>query len=149
MKPVSRLVLAALLFAAWIGWLIFLAATSSRPIVLSRPQFLVSTVDVIGRLSAEQGRPVSVVEVIDVHWPPSQQDLKQKSITVTNLAYCGGWNGPGEYILPLVKVGDAYEVVRVPPSPGFVPGGTSPAFRIYSRTPETMQQLDSISKPAT
>ncbi len=41
----GRLILAAALFVAWIGMLAILAATTTRPVVLSRPQFLVSDFD--------------------------------------------------------------------------------------------------------
>ena len=37
---VVRLAVAAALFAGWVGWLTYLAATASRPVVLSRPQVL-------------------------------------------------------------------------------------------------------------
>jgi hypothetical protein len=145
MKASTRLMLATALFLAWIGWLAFLAATTTRPIILSQPQFLVSKLDVTARLSADQGRPATAAHVSEVHWPTEQQGLKDQTIHVTNLAYCTGWQGPGEYILPLIKVGDAYEVVKVPPSPGFVPGGTSPGLRIYPRTPNTLRQLQAIT----
>ena len=51
MRPaVVRLLVAALLFAGWLGYLIYLVATTPRtpagaPLVLSRPQILVSDFD--------------------------------------------------------------------------------------------------------
>ena len=42
-----RLAVAAVLFVGWIGYLGFLVRTTRHPIVLSRPQFLVSQKDVI------------------------------------------------------------------------------------------------------
>ncbi len=147
MKASVRLALAILLFGSWISWLAYLAATTTRPIVLSRPQFLVSTLDVIARVEADGPRPHPLVHVTDVHWPTDQADLKLKSISVRNLPQCAGWQSPGEYILPLVKSGDAFEVARVPPSPGYVPSGNSPALRIYPRTAETVRQLEGIGKP--
>jgi hypothetical protein len=142
-----RLAAAVVLFGAWIGWLAYLAATTSRPTVLSRPQFLVSTLDVIARVDDDHGRPGAVVHVLSVRWPAGQQDEWDRPITVTNLSECRGWTGPGEYILPLVADGDNYRVAGIPPSPGY-PGG---APRIYSRTPEMLAQLESVAKaePAT
>src|SRR5437660_1454248 len=97
-----RLALAAALFLAWIGWLAYLAARTSHPIVLSRPQFLVSNLDV----SAEVGggaRPDPKVAIKKVHWPHTEQAQKMvgQTIEVSNLPECGGWKGPGTYILPL------------------------------------------------
>ena len=146
-----RLIIAALLFGGWIGWLAYLAATTTKPIVLSRPQFLFSTLDVVAQVDEQDHQPVDKVTVKVVHWPPQAEAvLKGKTITVTNLDQCDGWEGPGEYILPLEKQGDHFAVVKVPDSPGFPnhslkmnPG----RYRIYRRTPETMRQLESIQKP--
>jgi hypothetical protein len=144
-----RLILSALLFAGWIAWLAYLAATTTRPNVLSRPQFLFSTLDVVALIDEKDGQPVDDVKVLEVHWPP-HADAFKGPIKVTNLKECAkperGWVGAGEYILPLAKYGDQYEVVKIPESPGF-PEGSLNRYRIYRRTPETMRQLQSIQKP--
>src|SRR5262249_46698022 len=56
----TRLVLAAVLFAAWMGYLGYLVYTlpkpvNNMPVVLSRPQFLVSDLDVIGDIDLKEG----------------------------------------------------------------------------------------------
>src|SRR3954454_16617305 len=109
---VLRLVLASVLFAGWIGWLVYLAKFKSKPIVLSRPQLLVSDLDVIAEVD-EPGKKAVVKEVyawgrrID---PPAFD----APIEVVNLAQCHrvphdeeteddvprDWQGPGLYILP-------------------------------------------------
>ena len=146
-----RLIVAALLFTGWIGWLAYLAATTTKPIILSRPQFLFSSLDVIAQVDAQDHGPVEKVLVKEVHWPPGTGGaFKGKTITVTNLADCDGWDGPGEYILPLEKNGDDLQVTKVPDSPGFPNPGVRPnpaRYRIYQRTPDTMRQLESIQKP--
>src|SRR5262249_10524960 len=150
MNARTRLVLSAVLFAAWIGWLAYLAATATRPIVLSRPQLLVSTLDVIARVDADGDHPAATVPIVKVHWPPGRDDWKDKTITVSNLPECSGWDGPGEYILPLVNDAENYQVARLPRSPGY-PGpsahGPLPPLRIYRRAPETERQLEAIPKP--
>lgn len=140
MKPAAlRLVLAVLLFAGWVGYLAYLAATTRNPIVLSRPQFLVSQMDVIARIEAP---PQATVE--EIHWP-DKTDLKPGDVlTVTNLADCQGWAGPGSYILALSRDGKDYRVAPTPPSPGYDRSGPP---RIYPLTKETRHQLDSIPKP--
>ncbi len=45
-----RLAVTASLFLAWIGYLVYLAATATRPVVLSRPQFLAADLYVIAEL---------------------------------------------------------------------------------------------------
>jgi hypothetical protein len=153
MKPATlRLTLAALLFAAWIGWLVYLvySMTSSlptgatRPVVLSRPQFLVSSLDVSADVPKIDADPAEVI-IREVFWPTKEaQDLIGKHIKVSHLPECReDWLGPGEYILPLEPFGEkGYQVVPLPRSPGF-PSGRP---RIYPSTPQTRRQLQAIRK---
>src|SRR5438105_3442147 len=115
-----RFVLVALLFAAWIGWLGYLAATKSKLAVLSRPQFLilkddVGRVDVVAEID-DLDDPLIVKEVLFT------QDRKLiaegDKVQVRNLQECRrplhkdesakdvprDWKGPGLYIVPLRKV---------------------------------------------
>jgi hypothetical protein len=154
-----RLYLAAVLFIAWIGWLGYLAFTSGtqpisriQPIVLSRAQFLVSTLDVIAEIGGDEQTRSDKVTIKEVHWPASAADeLKNATIRVTNLSGCDGWQGPGEYILALVPDGKDYQVAATPVSPGFPPhahsSGSTAFYRIYKRTVDTMAQLATIAKP--
>ncbi len=143
-----RLALAAVLFAAWIGWLVYLVVTArgvsfSPPVVLSRPQFLVSQLDVIAEVERADGNP-SEVTIREVSWPKEEKKLAGEKIRVTNLSKCDGWNGPGEYILPLIKSGkDGYEVTPQP----LLPGAGAGRPRIYPSTPQTRQQLQALPKP--
>src|SRR5262245_13951524 len=99
-----RLVLAAVLFVLWIGWLAYLAWTTTRAVRLSRPQLLVSTLDVRARVEAQPaGRPLPEVTVLEVFYSPQAGPNPGDKLTVTNLDECVGWEGPGEYLLPLVK----------------------------------------------
>jgi hypothetical protein len=141
-----RLALAAAAFVAWLGYLAFLALTTSRPIVLSRPQFLVSSLDVIAEVEEADGRPGPVVIVREVHFPADRTEFVDQPLTVRNLpglTSAQGWTGPGLYILPLVAVGKDYEVAPLPPSPGFNAGQP----RIYPLTPHTRGQLAQVPKP--
>src|SRR5690349_5234573 len=52
------------LFVVWIGYLAFLALTTSHPVVLSRPQFLVADLWVIGEVDDFDRPEVKVVEVV-------------------------------------------------------------------------------------
>lgn len=142
-----RLALTVLLFAGWLGYLAYLAATTTHPIVLSRPQFLMSTFDVVAQVDAEDHLPAPKVTIQEVSWPAGEQSKwAGKTVEVTNLHQAVGWQGPGEYILPLIPVGNAYQVAPTPPSPGY-PGRQLSVYHIYPRTAETMRQLHSIRKP--
>jgi len=138
-----RLILATVLFTVWLGWLIYLTVTTARPIVLSRPQFLISQLDVVAALPKPAG-PSSEVIIKEALWPKDQIGLQGKSITIENLAQCDGFGGQGDYILPLTRDGDRYRVTPVPPSPSFAGSSRS---RIYPLTRQTRWQLDQILKP--
>lgn len=148
----ARLLLAltAALFFAWLGWLAYLALTTTRPIVLSRPQFLAAHVDVIATVSDKDGRPDSHAKVEKVPW--SRDDRLRletgQALEVVNLPQVtrqDGWDGPGEYILPLVKERGGYAIAAIGASPGLSPGSAAP--RIYRLTPETLAQLKLIRVP--
>jgi hypothetical protein len=140
---IQRLIVAAGLFVAWIGFLAFLAATTTQPIVLSRPQFLVSELDVIAQVEQGKDGPDPEVTVNEVRWPAKgAENLAGKKVMILNLKQCDGWQGPGSYILPLRKDKDNFVVASPPMSPGFEPMKSRP--RIYRETPETLRQLNAI-----
>jgi hypothetical protein len=148
-----RLLLAAVLFAAWICVLVYFVVSmksslppgATRPVVLSRPQFLVSSLDVIAQVDEMDADPAEVT-VREVVWPKEKEadDRIGKKIKVSRLPEChDDWVGPGEYILPLAPFGEkGYQVVSLPRSPGF-PSGRP---RIYPSTPQTRRQLQEIRK---
>jgi hypothetical protein len=142
-----RLALALGLFAAWIGWLGYLALPSTTPReVLSHAQFLVSQVDAIARVdAADSGNPNPLVRIEEVHWPAEKsQELVGQTVRITNLgSFVQGWNGPGSYILPLQANGTDYQIAAIPRSPGF----ERLSLRIYTATPQNRRQLEHIPKP--
>jgi hypothetical protein len=145
-----RFAVAAVAFAAWLGWLLNLAISTAHPVVLSEPQFLVSNLDVIAKVP-EIKEGVNKVQVVEVHWPDAERArLVNQEIAVTNLSECkDNWQGPGEYILALLPAGmDQYRVAPLPRSPGFAgPMSKAGRPRIYPATPRTRQQLDNFQKP--
>jgi hypothetical protein len=147
----TRLVLAAVLFAAWMGYLGYLVYTlpkpvSNMPVVLSRPQFLVSDLDVIGDIDLKEGTvavrkvlysrggnlpdfgtPIKVINLADV-----TPGLTGKS----NLKNC---------LLPLqVHLQDnvTCRITPIPKSPGF----ERSEVHIYPANPETLAEYDSLQK---
>jgi hypothetical protein len=142
-----RLAIAAALFFGWISWLAYLAFTTTRPVVLSRPQFMISTWEVIAQVSSKSGKPDPEVTVAEVYSSaPGSEKLTGRNLTVANLPACDGWQGPGSYILPLVNEGDAYQVPTLPLSPGYIPSRTGERPRIYPATADTLAQLAEMHK---
>jgi len=150
-KSAWRLAVAAILFAAWIGYLAFLAATTTEPIVLSRTQFLAAELYVEASVSADPAnanKPSDVVMIKQVVWSADAADAKRTTVKVKGLGDVNeqrGWKGPGEYILALSRTkegGDAVALTPVPRTPGF-PGAGG---RIYEATPTTRRQLELLAK---
>lgn len=148
MKPSPRyLLLAAGLFAAWIGWLVYLAATSRDQVILSRPQFLVAHLHVLARLTGTAEHPDAKVTIVEVSWavPGQQRAPKDAEIPVSQLDLCGpeqGWEGAGLYLLPLMKgPGETYQLAAIPAGLGFAPRQLPERLRIYPATPAALAQL--------
>jgi hypothetical protein len=161
-----RLILVGAVFAGWIGYLGYLVYMQSRPtaaIVLSRPQLLISDVDVIAEVDGNsEPAQVRVKEVLYVR--KKEGAGKQtaapeagKAIEVYGIKRSGHHNartgkhepdftGPHTYLLPLRAVGDnRYEVVPIPYSPGY-PLQPGPP-RIYPDSPEIRAQYQQIPRP--
>ena len=150
LSPAARLALAAVLFVAWLGWLGYLVVTAAHPIVLSRPQFLMSDLDVIARLNGDAEHPESLVRVDSTFWSRSPTlKVDGQEIRIDNLSHVDkdhGWQGPGLYILPLVNKGSDYLVASLPRSPGFEPVLRDATPRIYLRNVQTLNQLEAIRR---
>jgi hypothetical protein len=159
MRPaVVRLLVAALLFAGWLGYLVYLVVTFPRTpagtaLVLSRPQILVSDLDVLGEVKGID-QPVKVMTVL---YPESEKGLEGQEIKVANLDQCkplprpeqkaadvpADYQGPGLYLLPLRKAGEGqeYAVTPTPASPGYPPhGGRVGPPRIYPLPTERLKE---------
>ncbi|MHB1426401.1 MAG: hypothetical protein ACYC3I_24830 [Gemmataceae bacterium] len=178
MKPVTaRLILTAALFVGWLSYLGYLVvcrphtpdglrgAFDGRPLTLSRPQFLVSRLDVIAEVSGDKGEKVVIKEVL---FPKADSPVKAgDEIHVSNIENCRpfsdplardtdpppDYSGPGWYLLPLQAL-DANEarrfaVVPTPPSPGFpIAGGVNVGPpRLYPATDEMRAEYREIAKP--
>jgi hypothetical protein len=157
-----RLALCVLLFVCWLAYLAFLVFTQPKtpsgwPLVLSRPQLLVSELDIVARVEEGGGDKVTVEEVL---YPPEGAPVKAgDQITVANLETSRPPQtseeepppdlvGPGSYLMPLRRAGDHYEVVLVPESPGYPPRdtrATRASPRIYPATPEALAQYRAIT----
>jgi hypothetical protein len=149
-----RLAVAALLFMCWIGYLAYLAATTTQPIVLSRPQFLIADLYVVATVAANpkmEDEPADEVTVKQVVWSANKDDSKLAKIRVKDLHYHksatpSGWQGPGDYVLALSRNkddGQSFQVTPLPRTPGFY---GLPSGRIYKATPSTLRQLEFVKE---
>jgi hypothetical protein len=157
MRSRLRLAVAAALFVGWLGWLVYLAATGTDDVVLSRPQFLVANVHVVAEVGGKK-EPESEVVVREVFWAAGdKKPVDGKPITVENLKECldQGWAGPGPYILPLMThttaKGVTYSVAPTPRTPGYPYGKNAAANRpgpprIYPATESRLRQLKQIEE---
>jgi hypothetical protein len=155
MRPaVARLVLFAVLFVGWLGYLGYLVLLG-KPLVLSRPQFLVSQLDVIA-LSEGTG-PVKVQDILYSLEGTEAARLKAKGeITVVNLTSCKVASPEGDpdadfgeqpkgqaYLMPLRPTAEGtYEVVPTPAGSRLV----GPP-RIYPATEQARAEYRRIRKP--
>jgi len=154
-SPRRRVVLALTVtaFLLWIGYLAFLAASTIHPVVLSRPQLLVSNLIVIAQLTGAE-HPDATASVEQVVWSgePAALAKAKASIKIENLERVSkerGWEGPGEYILALTQLRDGtLRVTPIPPSPGYPANKEQQAnrVRIYLATPSARQQLADVEQ---
>jgi hypothetical protein len=125
--PRVRLTVSAILFVAWLLYLLSLVIVSRHTIVLSRPQFLVADLTAIAEVSDDNGKPSPKVKVHPfASRDPDDEKLDGQTIAIANLPDAAeqGYAGPGSYILPLrkrlTKDGLRFEIVPVPSSPGYL-----------------------------
>ena len=138
--PKARLVVSLCLFLSWLGFLGYLVA-ERRTIVLSGPQFLIAQAVIVAEVRDDHGQPDPIATVKQVEWSVDEAHRPPvgKSLHLHELPDCGrqhGYRGAGEYVIPLLKHGDA---VRIAP----VPTGD---VRIYQWTPDTRAQMEEIVK---
>jgi hypothetical protein len=157
-----RLAVTTALFVLWISYLAYLAATTTEPVVLERPQFLVADLYVIADVDAVNSAPLETATVRKVVWAANSADQNLDKIKVKNLPKCGvkkqpkdggalDFPGRGEYILALshTKEPNVFMVTLEPRTPGF-PGRALQAQMelvgapIYPVTPRTLEQLQII-----
>jgi hypothetical protein len=143
-----RLGVAAVALAAWIGFLGYLAFTTTRPVVLSRPQFLAADAYVLAELEATGGgEPSDRVRVREVYWSKvgAAPQGDAPVVTVVNLPRVEanqGWTGSGTYVLALSRdprsKENSYLVTPIPRSPMYGKGDTP----IYPESPRVLRQVE-------
>src|SRR5262245_38596581 len=121
-----RLIVAALLFFGWLGWLGYAVSRKGTVQIVSRAQLTAATHWVVAELKVgSDGLPiekVTVKEVIRGDKITGEIEVRRLASALTPLPVAGESRSPppGDYLLPLVKVGDGvYRVAGSPRSPGY------------------------------
>jgi hypothetical protein len=112
--PKARLIVSLCLFLAWLGFLGFLVS-ERYTIILSQPQFALAEAYVIVTIKADDAT-AAVKEVAWCAHPADRELLTKKPLVLPELVSLGkaqGFMGPGDYILPLVRSSNYFEIAPV------------------------------------
>lgn len=117
---VVRLIVVAALFLGWLGWLGYAALHKNTGPVVSRAQAAAASFAVVADLDAgADGKPAAKAKAGKSLLPGGPAE--GTDFPVVNLPDAAGFDGPGQYLLLLVKdpASEAYYVVGQKRSPGF------------------------------
>jgi len=120
-RSLPALIISVALFVAWLTYLGIQAWQYRKPpIIVSRSQLLAAQYDATANLQPDKdGRIDTRVKVLEVLFAADKEGPQQgQEIDVQNLGDCNGYQGPGTYVLPLVKRGIVYQVTVPPLDPG-------------------------------
>ena len=141
--PKARLVVSAVLFLTWLGFLAYLVSTSTK-VILSRPQFMIAQLYVVAEVREGPANDALNPEVtIDsVLWSarPADAKLVGAKVALPEIEACGkkqGNHGTGKYLFALQRTntGD-FEIAPVPHTLNFATTpathGTLESFGVFS-----------------
>ncbi|MSQ95718.1 MAG: hypothetical protein EXR98_14325 [Gemmataceae bacterium] len=139
--PKARLAVAACLFVAWLGFLLFLVI-DARKIVLSKPQFLIAQMIVVAEVRDQGGIVDPEVAIEQVLWSsdPALKSMNALKLPdLSALAEPNGYQGTRKYLLPLIQSPAGWAITPIPRL-GAYPAPQVPV-RIYAWTPDTEAQV--------
>jgi hypothetical protein len=155
-----RFYAAAGFFALWTGWLAYEAATTSKVVVVSRPQCFQAPHQIEAEVP-DRTADTQKVTLIKVYWGEKlllrgpEAGGAPVTVQVSGLDHARGWQGPGTYLLALrpevteeIRGGERFAVVPTPVSPGFLPRRDAPEAQpaIYPATASTRTQVEVIAR---
>lgn len=142
-----RLILAAVAFLAWLGWLAMAVAQKGKPDIVSRAQLTEATTFVVAEVAADaEGLPIPGVKVVKSLKAPLPEN--PPVIDVLNIRKASvpgkGFPGPGTYLIPVVMLSPTeYMIAGLPRSPGYEAASPDrPA--IYPWNDDTQKQLKKL-----
>lgn len=116
--PKARLVVSLCLFLGWLGFLGYLVSQRNA-VKLSRPQFAIA--DAVVFVSVKDNDPNVVVKEVAWHADAVGGKAILGQISLPELLSLGkdqGFHGAGDYVIPLIRRGDALQVAPVQ-TPGY------------------------------
>jgi len=135
---------------AFLAWMSYLGAKAWQyrhpPVIVSRAQLLGAEWDVIADVAADPADPKKPALNVTVREMLHSADegaapRPGQTVTVQNLAAGIGYNGAGEYVLPLTRRNGLYYLAIPPVDPG-APRSFEP--RMYLLTDEVRRQFADI-----
>ncbi len=112
--PKARLIVSAILFISWLGFLFYLVL-EARAVIISRPQFQIAQTVAVFKVRDDGGKPDSLAAVKEILW--GDPKLAGKNIRLTDLLACDkeqGYSGGGDYVIPLMRRGGVWQIAQVP-----------------------------------
>ena len=149
MKPNRlKLLLALTLFLSWICYLGFLVIHTTRgidgkPVRLSRPQFLISQLDLIIKPQMQENTVLAQVTEVLYSALNDKTPKVGDIVTINNLELPETQNK--FWLVPLrsADFGKSFEIVPIPPSPGF----SGRTIKIYPAFDGVLLQYKKLPKP--
>jgi hypothetical protein len=119
-KAKIRFVVTAGVFAAWMGYLCYLALIRPTPTVLSRAQFTGVSVIVVADVRFEDGKPIKKIQIRETlkgEKLPAEAEISNwdRAILSNNKPFTES----GPYLLALEPSGDGFRLAYGAPSPGY------------------------------
>lgn len=144
-----RLVLAAGVFLAWLGWLAVAVSQKGSVQIVSRAQLTAATTLVVGEVVlGADGTPSPRVKVVKVlaGEAAGEIDVGNLPSSATPLPVAGNSRTPqaGTYFLALVKGEGGYRIAGLPKSPGGYEATTPDRPLIYPWAEDVKQQLRTL-----
>lgn len=143
-----RLILAAICFCSWLGWLAYLSLNYSRTVIVSRSQMMFATHAARARITVENGTP-NKIELLELIRKNPAQDTKAgaEKIDATDLSlvllpFQKPLTESGVYLVPVKRAADRYLMVAPPSS--LERDGETGRFLIYPDTPLVEEQIRNL-----
>lgn len=143
-----RLILAAICFCGWLGWLAYLSLNYSRTIIVSRSQMMFATQAARAKITVENGIP-NRIELLDLlgknpsaDTQPIAEKIDPADLKLVLLPFQKPLTESGVYLVPVRRT--AGRLVMVAPPSSLERDGETGRFLIYPDTPSVEEQIRNL-----
>lgn len=152
--PRMRAWVFGILFVAWLGYLASLVVENHNRILIAGPQIARSNLVVVASLADDGGRPAADVKIKKVLFAEKNdwQKLVGETMELDELLFYSakqGWNGPGDYVLPLTR--RAFDklvidqITPLPLSPGYYPAASNVTLEVGKNPQDLANRVASLT----